>query len=404
MNKQRRIAIAYDRSEESDQALLWCIKKFATRDDLLVLIHIIKLSEVDDEVQDASANASDACMPWKDLHRGHEAAGRSPNRSQLRGTPWRRFEAAIRMCEQHEVSFTAVLARGDVGPTLVETINAQDCDVAVIGARNLNTLQRALLPQTTKFVLQRIDCPLIVHRIPSHSNRSEREVAASNCESSAGVQQAPSRLSEEKVFIAESGKGVDNLEDSNRNSTDSARGRRDSARRIAVAVDGSTSSKVALMWAVKHCYRQGDVILLFHCQPLQFNPGAGYGAEKTFQALEDKAKSTGTSVLKRFAKRLEQKKVSCIQILARGDPASELALLTEKNKCHLLVMGSHGTSYDERKDSGGQWQRLASWFYRPADKTAPNKHAVGSVCFAAASSMPAPLVIVDRVKSSESYK
>ena len=128
MNKQRRIAIAYDRSEESDQvlslnslqsinppnlhlhlhlhllllflpqsdslllqALLWCIKKFATCDDLLVLIHIIKLSEVDDEVQDASANASDACIPWKveqgprlqrvtrgaqDLHRGHEAAGR----------------------------------------------------------------------------------------------------------------------------------------------------------------------------------------------------------------------------------------------------------------------------------------------------------------------------------------
>ena len=92
------------------------------------------------------------------------------------------------------------------------------------------------------------------------------------------------------------------------------------ARRIAVAVDGSTSSKVALMWAVKHwccssdsifpscfscfsfpfavylrfcflplcmfsSYRQGDVILLFHCQPLQFNPGAGYGAEKTFQVM-----------------------------------------------------------------------------------------------------------------------
>ncbi|EKX55471.1 hypothetical protein GUITHDRAFT_160471 [Guillardia theta CCMP2712] len=256
--------------------------------------------------------------------------------SQLRGTPWRRFEAAIRMCEQHEVSFTAV-----------------------IGARNLNTLQRALLPQTTKFVLQdSFSCNMkFPFYLSGQIDLKEKSL----------LQIAKVQLESSKILLE-----VDGI--------------------VQVAVDGSTSSKVALMWAVKHCYRQGDVILLFHCQPLQFNPGAGYGAEKTFQ------------VLKRFAKRLEQKKVSCIQILARGDPASELALLTEKNKCHLLVMGSHGTSYDERKDSGGQWQRLASWFYRPADKTAPNKHAVGSVCFAAASSMPAPLVIVDRVKSSESYK
>eukprot|EP00960_Hanusia_phi_P025961 745995-Hanusia_phi.AAC.6 len=118
MMKQRRIAIAYDRSEESEQALLWCIKKFATREDLLVLIHIVKLSEVDEDIQEVtSANELDACMPCKvkSEHPSHSltfgsrsvADGKSQQAgSQVGGTAWRRFEGAMRVCDEHDISYT----------------------------------------------------------------------------------------------------------------------------------------------------------------------------------------------------------------------------------------------------------------------------------------------------------
>ena len=37
----------------------------------------------------------------------------------------------------------------------------------------------------------------------------------------------------------------------------------------------SQGSKAALRWVVRNYYRTGDTVLLIHCQPSQFNPGAG---------------------------------------------------------------------------------------------------------------------------------
>lgn len=53
--------------------------------------------------------------------------------------------------------------------------------------------------------------------------------------------------------------------------------RRETKRRIAVAVDGSSGSKAALRWAIEHYYTTGDVLLLIHCRPMQVQAERGGG-------------------------------------------------------------------------------------------------------------------------------
>ena len=43
-----------------------------------------------------------------------------------------------------------------------------------------------------------------------------------------------------------------------------------------------------------------------------------------FKALEAKEKSKGLELLRKLARKLQDKHIRCVQVLARGDPALEL--------------------------------------------------------------------------------
>eukprot|EP00287_Rhodomonas_sp_CCMP768_P021157 CAMPEP_0202809682 /NCGR_PEP_ID=MMETSP1389-20130828/1957_1 /ASSEMBLY_ACC=CAM_ASM_000865 /TAXON_ID=302021 /ORGANISM="Rhodomonas sp., Strain CCMP768" /LENGTH=216 /DNA_ID=CAMNT_0049480369 /DNA_START=6 /DNA_END=654 /DNA_ORIENTATION=+ len=164
-------------------------------------------------------------------------------------------------------------------------------------------------------------------------------------------------------------------------------------RRIAVGVDGSSGSKQALRWAIENFFSHNDVILLINCQKLQFNPGAGYGAGKTFLALEQKKEEQGRDILRKYAKLCKNAGVQCLQIIVRGDPKAELAQVSEKHKCHVTVLGAHGVSHDKRKAKPQQASILSSLFGSSQGKLA-SADDVGGVCSAVVHRILLPVVVV----------
>eukprot|EP00960_Hanusia_phi_P025962 745995-Hanusia_phi.AAC.7 len=116
---------------------------------------------------------------------------------------------------------------------------------------------------------------------------SEKKVASSGCESPAGARSAQAEESEEYFTPGE--KGAENAVEENRMSSEAARGRREDTRweagveegclnefdfrRIGVAVDGSSNSKAALLWAVKHwCNDSSEPLLPSSPSSFRFSP------------------------------------------------------------------------------------------------------------------------------------
>lgn len=60
------------------------------------------------------------------------------------------------------ISYKVDVLTGEPGPTLVEHINNQDYDVAVIGSRGLNTLQEMVLGSVSHKVAKRANCPVLI--------------------------------------------------------------------------------------------------------------------------------------------------------------------------------------------------------------------------------------------------
>jgi len=172
-------------------------------------------------------------------------------------------------------------------------------------------------------------------------------------------------------------------------------------RCVCVGVDGSSGAKAALKWAFANYYTEGDVILLVHCIPLQFNPGAGYGAGMTYKALEEKAKVQGIKVLKKSQRYCARSRIRATPLLARGDPGTELAQVAEKHQCDLAVVGAHGESLDARlRQSTGMLSSVKSAlsFGRNRDMNrfdnAGPLFSLGTVCMRATFKIHVPIVVV----------
>jgi len=394
-NRPRRIALAVDTSEHTKHAFAWCLGNFCLPHDTLVLIHVATKAEddshekLDPEMIKAEAEAEARARELGNKFEFPEQ--RDANLSvELFGEEckisggWQVLMQYIHLCKKSKLDCKAVLARGEPGPAFVEAASALDCDLAVVGSRCLGAIKRALRASVSNHAILHIAFPVIVVRwgltaldfdllntiyrpkeatqgavrrkseprlkgmeiikqaaaeFPEELSRSpslpgalammgrldqeamERPGSAGSGESS---EQRPERTKEE---IAEELRAAILPEDP----MAAVLGRK-KKRRIGVGVDGSIGAKTALRWVFENYYRQGDIILLINCQPLQFNPGAGYGAGTTYMALEEKVKKKGTKVLRRYTRMCNRAGVRCTQIFARGDPHSELAQVAEQHR------------------------------------------------------------------------
>lgn len=170
--------------------------------------------------------------------------------------------------------------------------------------------------------------------------------------------------------------------------------RAEKKRRIAVGVDGSSGAKAALRWAIENYYTKGDVIMLINCQPLGFNPGAGYGAGSTLQALEQKMNEAGKKVLRRYSKLCQNAGIKAKQIIARGDPKAEIPQVAERHICQLTVVGAYGTTHDQRKNKPSMMPKMLSSLFGANQGKADEHEDVGSVCNAVVHRMHLPVVVV----------
>lgn len=69
-----------------------------------------------------------------------------------------------RMAKAQGVSVTKLLVRGDAGPAIVNVATKRGCDLIVIGAHQMGTLERVLLGSTSQYVAQQASIPVLIVR------------------------------------------------------------------------------------------------------------------------------------------------------------------------------------------------------------------------------------------------
>lgn len=328
------------------------------------------------------------------------------------------------------------LGRGEPGSSFVDVVKSQDCDIAVLGSRCLGAISRAVFSSVGTFVIQHLECPTLVYR----SKKQIRVASSSGIPLGGSLDvkgEVPGRAggwTHTREFRTASFSMDDGRDKTDRSSertlqaasSDSAGNSGDVTpshtcpsspvtmlgtpgpggeavptkrrRRIGVGVDGSMGCAAALSWALKNIYRSGDIIVLINCQPLQFIPGAGYGAGSTFVALEEKAKVRGNRLLEKYKGMCEAKGVRSAQIFARGDAGREVVEVSEAHHCTVIVIGAHGSTQDKRAKRRGVLQSFGRWLFGGGEREQKKLDGgnVGGVAFTVSHTVHTPVVVVRR--------
>jgi nucleotide-binding universal stress UspA family protein len=67
-----------------------------------------------------------------------------------------------RMAQQSGVSYEIKILHGDPGPVIVDYVNKNKFEIAIIGSRGLNTLQEFVLGSVSHKVAKRANCPIMI--------------------------------------------------------------------------------------------------------------------------------------------------------------------------------------------------------------------------------------------------
>ena len=129
--------------------------------------------------------------------------------------------------------------------------------------------------------------------------------------------------------------------------------------KLLLAADGSKFTKKALAFLVTHESLAGpdDELVVLHVQPRlppRVTTLAGAGAVASYHREEaDKV----LAPIKRFLARHDLVS-SCSWVV--GAPADEILRATRKQKCHMIVMGTHGHGLIGRALMGSVAQRVVT--------------------------------------------
>jgi nucleotide-binding universal stress UspA family protein len=73
-----------------------------------------------------------------------------------------RLKDVERMAQQSGVSYEIKILHGEPGPVIVDYVNKNKFEIAIIGSRGLNTLQEFVLGSVSHKVAKRANCPVLI--------------------------------------------------------------------------------------------------------------------------------------------------------------------------------------------------------------------------------------------------
>jgi nucleotide-binding universal stress UspA family protein len=130
--------------------------------------------------------------------------------------------------------------------------------------------------------------------------------------------------------------------------------------RILVAVDDSESSRQAAVMAAELAREHGGELLM--CHAVNWVPivaqMASCGALTNLDAIADELKSRGAVVLDRCAQTAARAGSPAVCTLLEGEPAAAIVDLAERERCSVLIAGTHDHTLAERLFVGSVAQAL----------------------------------------------
>jgi nucleotide-binding universal stress UspA family protein len=84
------------------------------------------------------------------------------NSADVGDTRKSRMREVEKMAKEAGVSSEIKILHGEPGPTIVDYINKNNFEIAIIGSRGLNTLQEFVLGSVSHKVAKRANCPVLI--------------------------------------------------------------------------------------------------------------------------------------------------------------------------------------------------------------------------------------------------
>ncbi|WP_246941753.1 universal stress protein [Bacillus pinisoli] len=135
----KKIVLASDGSEHSKRAAENAIHiASCSQDSMIEVVYVVDMGKAKSEVL------------------------RNWNSADLSDTRKERMKEVERMTKEVGVSYTLTILHGEPGPTIVDYINKNNIDIAVIGSRGLNGLQEFVLGSVSHKVAKRANCPVLI--------------------------------------------------------------------------------------------------------------------------------------------------------------------------------------------------------------------------------------------------
>lgn len=135
----KKIALATDGSDHSKRAAENAITiATCTPNSKIEVLYVVDPDKVKSEVL-SNWNSADIEDKWKS-----------------------RLKDVEKMAQQSGVTYEIKILHGEPGPVIVDYINKNNFEIAIIGSRGLNTFQEFVLGSVSHKVAKRANCPVLI--------------------------------------------------------------------------------------------------------------------------------------------------------------------------------------------------------------------------------------------------
>ncbi|XP_021898702.1 universal stress protein A-like protein [Carica papaya] len=158
--KERKILVAVDDSEESTYALSWCLHNIICQDskDTLILVYAKPPKTVHAALDGTGYMFSADIMASTDVYVNGLAA-------------WV-IEKSTKICREEfqDVEVESIVQTGDPRDVICEVAEKLHADVLVMGSRGYGLIKRAWLGSVSNHCAQTVKCPVLIVKKPKFSN------------------------------------------------------------------------------------------------------------------------------------------------------------------------------------------------------------------------------------------
>ncbi|XP_065853389.1 universal stress protein A-like protein [Euphorbia lathyris] len=157
---ERKILVAVDESEESMNALSWCLKNVISRNskDTLILLYAKPPRAIYTALDGTSYLFSSDIIATMEKYSGDVADCI--------------MEKAKRMCREEEAEDVKVETRvenGDARDVICQMAEKLSVDVLVMGSHGYGPIKRAIMGSVSNYCAQHVKCPVLIVKRPKSS-------------------------------------------------------------------------------------------------------------------------------------------------------------------------------------------------------------------------------------------